>query len=220
MKSALVGYILLFLGIWGVDQTSKWHSEKTYLAHWDPNVSEVYRADHDRVWSAGVSPFQKDERSAQGGNEAKAAALGVTNNWVDFNTTYLRNHGAVWGVFSSMPDIYRLTLFFSVTVIAVMGALWLFRSTPVTNKIYRTALVFILAGAIGNFTDRVMLTYVIDWIHFHWKIFGWEYSFPVFNVADISIDMGLGLVIVDLVRTEWRMRKSKGASIEPTIAPI
>ena len=205
MKWALAGYLLLFLGVWGVDQSSKWHSEMSYLAHWDPSVSEIYRADHDLMWSAGVSPYRREEASVKGVSPLPE----VTSNWIDFNTTYLRNHGAVWGIFSGMEDHYRLTLFYTVTVIAVFGALWLFRSTPPSNKIYRTALVFILAGALGNFTDRVMLTYVIDWVHFHWKIWGWEYSFPVFNVADISIDIGLGLVIVDLIRTEIGLRRAK-----------
>jgi lipoprotein signal peptidase len=205
MKQALIGYLLLFLGVVAVDQSSKWHSEKAYLEHSDSQETNRYRASHDLVWSAGVSPMRREELQMKGQDATTLPA--ETPHWVDFNTTYLRNEGAVWGIFSNLPDTFRLGLFYSVTVIAVFGALWLFRGTPISNKIYRTALVFILAGAIGNFIDRLMLTYVIDWIHFHWKIFGWEYSFPVFNVADISINIGLGLVIVDLIRSEILARR-------------
>jgi signal peptidase II len=86
---------------------------------------------------------------------------------------------------------------FSVAVVIVAR---MFRQSPVSKVLFRTALTMILAGAIGNFCDRLMLKYVIDWLHFHWTIFGWEYSFPVFNVADISIDVGIGLILID----SWR----------------
>jgi signal peptidase II len=53
----------------------------------------------------------------------------------------------------------------------------------------------------------VLLKYVIDWLHFHWKIFGWEYSFPVFNWADVAINVGIGLMILDSILHEVALRK-------------
>lgn len=204
----LVGYILLFLSMLALDQTTKWHAEKSYMAYSDPQNSEVYQATHRLIHGFGTTPGEVD---ASNGAPASEPSPTVSKNWLEFNFTYLRNHGAVWGIFSDMPDVWRLGLFYTVTVIAVGGVLFLFRRTPPSNTLYRTALVFILAGALGNFIDRLVLTYVIDFLHFQWRIWGWEYSFPVFNVADISIDIGIGLMILDLIRVEKARRKEEKA---------
>lgn len=211
-RLAVVAYALLFLSVVGLDQTTKWHSEKAFLAHSDPRDSEIYQARHSLVFGLGTSPGEVEIAARNA--EAGAAPGGTpepiptpSRNWLEFNVTYLRNHGAVWGIFSDLAPTLRLGLFYSVTVVAVFGVLYLFRKTPPSNRVYRSALIFILAGAVGNFIDRLLLTYVIDWIHFQWHLLGWEYSFPVFNVADISIDVGIGLMLLDMILVEWRARK-------------
>lgn len=211
----LLGFFILFFAVVLLDQTTKWHAEKKYLTYSDPVKLEQYRASSLRVMTLGHSPLFVEEKSAvhvlanSGVNPAADSInLKESSNWLDFNITYLRNEGAVWGIFSDLPDFYRLTLFYSVTLIAVIGVLVLFRKATPDQIIYRTALSLILAGAIGNFIDRLLLKYVIDWIHFQWNIFGWSYSFPVFNVADISIDVGIGLMLLDSFLVEKRIRKA------------
>ena len=54
-------------------------------------------------------------------------------------------------------------------------------------------LASILGGAIGNVIDRLLHGHVVDFIHFHWA----DYWFPAFNVADIAITTGAGLLILD-----------------------
>lgn len=198
--SLILGYVLLFLGIVGLDQTSKWHSESLYLKSSSATSLSDYRSSAKRVMTWGVSPAVVEEKSLE--------ATQVSANWLDFNITYLRNEGAVWGIFADLPDVFRLSLFYSVTLIAVAGVLYFFRQGHPGNRMYHTALVLILGGAIGNFIDRLLLQYVIDWIHFHWKIFGWEYSFPVFNVADIAIDVGIVLMLLDSLLSDAAVRKS------------
>jgi signal peptidase II len=59
-----------------------------------------------------------------------------------------------------------------------------------------------MAGAIGNLIDRVFLGHVIDFIHVHYGTYHW----PVFNFADIVIDVGVGLILIDVVRDLCRPR--------------
>ena len=54
------------------------------------------------------------------------------------------------------------------------------------SKISKIGASFIVGGALGNFTDRIRLGYVIDYIDFHVKSF----NFPVFNFADVAIFIG------------------------------
>lgn len=71
-----------------------------------------------------------------------------------------------------------------------------------SQKLFSLALALILGGAVGNVVDRIVHGHVIDFLLFHYKTFYW----PAFNVADMAIVGGAGLLILD----EWiRVRKSK-----------
>ncbi len=58
------------------------------------------------------------------------------------------------------------------------------------------AIVLILGGALGNVYDRVVHGYVVDFLHFYWQ----DWHFPAFNVADIAITVGAGMMILDMFR--------------------
>lgn len=104
-----------------------------------------------------------------------------------FRFLYHENTGAVWGIMSDQ------TVFLSIiTGIAILGMVWVYIRTP-KNKHYRpllTILLFIAAGAIGNFIDRVAFGYVTDFIYFE------LIDFPVFNVADCYITVSVILLAI------------------------
>ena len=53
---------------------------------------------------------------------------------------------------------------------------------------------------------------MIDFLHLHWKVFGWEYSFPVFNWADVAINLGIFLMVLDMIIQEVDQRKAVGSA--------
>lgn len=107
--------------------------------------------------------------------------------------SYVENRGAAFGMFQGGM------LFFALCSILVVGMLTYF-VRQFENRKYTICLVAIVsAGAIGNMIDRVIHTYVIDFIHFS-NLFG--YSFPVFNVADIFLSCGLPLLLIDYIINE------------------
>ncbi|NBO39224.1 signal peptidase II [bacterium] len=198
-RTLMIGYILLFLATVGLDQTTKFHAQRQFMAWSHETDLRSYRGDSSRVLTLGVSPSLALEK---GYTRDK-----VTSNWLDFHLTYVRNPGAAWGSFANAPEHIRLWLFYAVTVFVSGMILYLFRSAHPGQRLARTALVLVLAGAAGNFVDRLLLKYVIDWLHFHWRAIGWEYSFPVFNWADVAINVGIALMLIDMLLQEIALRR-------------
>jgi signal peptidase II len=212
-RALMLGYILLFLATVGLDQTTKYHAQRQYMTWSHETDLRSYRGDSSRVLTLGVSPSLTTEKGI--------ARDEISNNWLDFHLTYVRNPGAAWGSFANAPEKIRLWLFYAVTVFVSGMIVYLFKSSHPGQRMARTALVLVLSGAAGNFIDRLLLKYVIDWLHFHWKIFGWEYSFPVFNWADVAINLGIAFMLLDMLLQEIALRRSvkAGQPIQQAVTP-
>jgi len=110
-----------------------------------------------------------------------------------FWLTILHNTGAAWSLLSGQRWV-----FLGIALVALCVMLVFLLKTTDQQKLYRWALVFLIAGTFGNFMDRLSLGYVRDFLSFN--TFG--YMFPVFNVADISLNIGVGLLILEAILEE------------------
>ncbi len=124
-----------------------------------------------------------------------------------FYLTHVRNTGAAFGLFSDAPQVYRLSFFISVSLIAVGIIVSFFRKLSPGDRLAALALGLILGGAIGNLIDRIFRQEVVDFLHFRlWR----GYSWPDFNVADSAIVVGVGLLVLELLASEGEQRSSAG----------
>jgi signal peptidase II len=113
-------------------------------------------------------------------------SIPVINNV--FHITYVHNYGAAFGILA-----HRTGFFVLVTLAVALLILAYLRHLPVGHHLLRTALALQFGGALGNLADRVRFGYVIDFFDFR--------VWPVFNVADMAIVIGIGLLILDIART-------------------
>lgn len=107
-----------------------------------------------------------------------------------FYLTYTRNTGAAWSILEG-----KMIFFYIITIVAVAGLWYFYKNTQEDEKLTRLAITFMMAGAIGNFIDRIMFQYVRDFLDV--LIFG--YDFPIFNVADSFLCIGVFLIVIDVV---------------------
>ncbi|MBF0135290.1 MAG: signal peptidase II [Magnetococcus sp. DMHC-1] len=101
----------------------------------------------------------------------------------------VHNVGAAFGLFTNLPSAWRVGILVGVASLAVVLMLHLIRQA--TNYWSVTALALVLGGAVGNLVDRLRFGWVVDFIHLHWHDLSW----PVFNVADSAITLGIGLLL-------------------------
>nr|WP_211184414.1 signal peptidase II [Paenibacillus lemnae] len=121
-----------------------------------------------------------------------------------FLITSSRNRGAAFGILQN-----QLWFFIVVTVLVVIGIIWYLQKVKAEGrKLLPTALALVLGGALGNFIDRLVMGEVVDFLQFN---FG-SYTFPIFNIADSCIVIGVGLIILDTL-LEGRREQTQSSSI-------
>ena len=106
-----------------------------------------------------------------------------------FSITYVQNTGAAWSMLEG-----KMIFFYIITIIFLVAMIYFYRTTDKNDVLTRYGVVLMIAGALGNFIDRLFLQYVRDFLDF--IILG--YDFPVFNIADISLCVGVGLIVLSV----------------------
>jgi len=106
---------------------------------------------------------------------------------------YVRNTASAFSLFQAG----RL-VFIAVSIISILLILGIARSARGRTPSYQMALGLILGGAIGNLFDRIVYGSVIDWIDVGIGYHRW----PTFNVADIGVTVGVGLLALLMLRRQ------------------
>lgn len=109
------------------------------------------------------------------------------------NFAYAQNTGVAFSMFDDHGDAGRWGLS-AVALLAGVLVLYFFWRTPRSDDRILGALALLLAGIAGNVTDRLRLGFVVDFIDVQFG--SWHY--PTFNVADMAIVIGAGLLILDM----------------------
>lgn len=105
-----------------------------------------------------------------------------------FHLTSHRNMGAAFGILQN-----QRWLFIIITIAVVIGIVYSLIRIGKTQPRVSLALSLVLGGAIGNFIDRVSTGQVVDFLDFT------LINFPIFNVADMGITIGVGILLLDVL---------------------
>lgn len=113
-----------------------------------------------------------------------------------FSITYLQNTGAAWSIFEGQRWLF---IVLGIATLAVLVGMFIKEDK---NPWIISGVALMIAGTFGNLFDRIVYGYVRDMLSF--IIF--DYHFPVFNIADVSLVIGVGLIAIAVLIDE---RKEK-----------
>ncbi len=113
-----------------------------------------------------------------------------------FHLTSHRNRGAAFGILQD-----QRWFFIVVTMVVISGIIYYLQTVKNLTARMAIALSLILGGALGNFVDRLMTGEVVDFLHFR------LINYPIFNIADSAIVIGVGLFILDMLLESGRQSK-------------
>ena len=116
-----------------------------------------------------------------------------------FDLLLAHNTGAAFSSFADAGGWQRWGLAAIAVVASVFITAWLLR-LPRKQKLVGAALACILGGALGNLYDRVMLGYVVDFI----SVYYGDWRFATFNIADVALNVGAFLIVLDILKGERR----------------
>ena len=131
-------------------------------------------------------------------NNVKSLPLTVIPSF--FSISYVENTGGAWGILGNSTWILTLL---SVLVVILLNQ-YLLKKEKYT-KLEVISYGLFMGGLLGNLVDRLVYGHVIDYLDF--TIF--SYSYPVFNVADIALVVGVFLLVIELIRSERNESKSR-----------
>ena len=139
--------------------------------------------------------------------------------------TLAYNPGGAWGLFQHHSEYVRRPFFLMVSLLAIAFIINLYGRLTVGQRALKWGLPLVLGGALGNLSDRIVRSNVIDFIDYQAKWIeamnrlvakvqkGWAITdhWPTFNVADIAICVGVGLMAVDM----FTSRRGASSSLPP-----
>lgn len=125
--------------------------------------------------------------------------IGIFRNFlgIEFSINHTINHGAAWGMFAEAQGFLLVLRIFMIA--GLLGYLLFYN----TNKGWQIPLILISMGAIGNVMDTFIYGHVVDMFHFVL----WSYDFPVFNIADSCITIGVAWLFISSLMQPKKIEK-------------
>lgn len=121
----------------------------------------------------------------------KTDSITIIKNF--FYLTYINNDGAAFSIL-----VGKRIFLILIAVLVIVMLISYIKKNNIQNKLELVSISLIIGGSLGNLMDRVIRGYVIDFLDF--KIF--NYNFPIFNLADTFIVIGVILLLLKEIRKE------------------
>lgn len=164
-----------------------------------------------KVWARDALPTMPAACEIPAGMAARqcvGVAVPVVEGYWDWRLSM--NHGSAFGLFSGQDGArWFLSI---IGVLAVAGMLWMMKKSRADQAVLHWALAFVVGGAIGNLIDRIYFGVVTDFVLWRYQTKEW----PVFNIADVVLVVGVGLMFIDMIKESRREKAQQRAALAPS----
>lgn len=177
-------------------------------------ASKAWAADNLSEASPGAPPLcTPSEHGLAPPQRTATRRVSLVDDHLEFH--YTENCGASFGLLRNASPLLKQVVFGGAAAFACIVLLWMFAKGH-GGVAFGVAVPLIVAGALGNLINRVTLGYVVDFIRLYWTeplpLLG--RSWPTINVADVTITIGMALLVIDA------RRRGRGAGENAENAPI
>jgi signal peptidase II len=130
-----------------------------------------------------------------------------------------RNKAGAFGLTAGTNLNVNQVTFSLLSLVSIVAILWVYARLRPSRAALRWGLSLVLGGALGNLVDRFRFGYVLDFVDLHLLVGGIQQHAPRFNLADVAITVGVGLLASEVLRRRWAgpdPAPASSASSQPT----
>ncbi|MES1208913.1 MAG: signal peptidase II [Pseudomonadota bacterium] len=112
-----------------------------------------------------------------------------------------QNHAGAFGFMNGADPVLTRAVFSSISLVSAAVLIWLYLRLKARPSAVAWGLSLALGGALGNLLDRIRLGYVVDFVDLHVLFLGVQRRLSRFNLADVAITVGVGLLAAEVLRS-------------------
>jgi signal peptidase II len=180
--------------------------ERKWLVFWSVSIISLVLDQITKIWARASLPVHPDGCVVPDDIIARKC-VGVPVKVIDgfWEWRLSMNPGSAFGLFGGLgPSVTRIFLSL-IGVAAVVGMVLMLRKSRPDQRILHWALALVAGGAVGNLIDRIYFSVVTDFVLWKYKTHEW----PVFNIADVVLVVGVGLMFIDIQNENKREKAAR-----------
>jgi lipoprotein signal peptidase len=180
--------------------------DRKWLLFWTVSVISLVLDQVTKIWARASLPVQPDGCVVPDDiilHKCIGTPVTLIEGYWDWRLSM--NPGSAFGLFGGLGASFTRVFLSLIGVAAVIGMVYMLRKSRPDQRILHWALALVAGGAVGNLIDRIYYSVVTDFILWKYKTHEW----PVFNIADVVLVAGVGLMFIDIQKENKREKLAR-----------
>ena len=182
--------------------------ERKWLLFWIVSIVSLVLDQITKIWARAALPTHPegvpcDVPADMILRKCIGAPVTVIDGFWDWRLSM--NPGSAFGLFGGLGASFTRVFLSLIGIAAVIGMVYMLKKSRADQKILHWALALVAGGAVGNLIDRIYFSVVTDFILWKYKTHEW----PVFNIADVVLVVGVGLMFIDIQKENKREKLAR-----------
>jgi signal peptidase II len=180
--------------------------ERKWLIFWAVSVISLIADQATKIWARAALPTHP-EGCAVPEDMIIRKCIGMPVTVIDgfWDWRLSMNPGSAFGLFGGLGASFTRVFLSLIGIAAVIGMVYMLKKSRTDQRILHWALALVAGGAVGNLIDRIYYSVVTDFVLWKYKTHEW----PVFNIADVVLVVGVGLMFIDIQKENKREKAAR-----------